>query len=284
MPFLQILVGHLLPLIKPDEEIVLIDGDSTDGSKEYLQGLYNEGKIHHFVSESDQNQAHGWNKGFLRARGIIVKKLIDDDVHDLDAIRKCRDFMLANPDIDICISNNMESNLLNPGETGETGRLKYYRQWKAGQSKAFTFSDVTMLIRRSSLSFIGLYDAQFKMIDWEYSLRASYLGARIAYYTGCNALAVSTPGNVSSTATRELFRKEQLIGRVKYEYAGDGADISFFSRIKIWLGKICYNLRTTKLSAAAAELPATDEIEGIYSAYYQKLEGRNKAIAGEFIV
>jgi len=283
LPFLKILFAHLLPVLNPDEEIVVVDGDSTDGSKEYLRGLYDESKIHQFISEPDKNQAHGWNKGFLMAGGTIIKKLIDDDVHDLNAIRKCRDFMLAKPEIDICISNNMESRLVNPGQTGETGRLSYYRQWKAGQSKTFTFSDVSMLIRRSSLSFIGLYDTQFKMLDWEYSLRCSYLNAKIAYYTGFNSLSVGTPGNVSSTATRELFRKEELIGKTKYEYPGDGSDISTWSRIKIWLGKTYYHLKNKKTSLLDPGLPAADDLESIYSSYYQMLEDRNKAGDWTFI-
>src|SRR5258707_2805983 len=96
LTFLKILFAHLLPVLKPDEEIVVVDSKSTDGSAEYLQDLFSSKKIHQFTSEPDKNQAHGWNKALLMAKGTIIKKLIDDDVHNISAIRECRDFMLQN--------------------------------------------------------------------------------------------------------------------------------------------------------------------------------------------
>jgi glycosyltransferase involved in cell wall biosynthesis len=284
LPFLKVLLDKVLPQLTSGEEMIVIDGGSTDGSAEYLAQLHGAGKIHQFVSEPDRNQAHGWNKGFLMAKGTIIKKMIDDDVHDIDSIRKCRDFMLAHPEIDICISNSMESRLGDPGKAGIESRLPYYQQWKAGQTKTFTFGDVTMLVRRSSLSFIGLYDTQFKMIDWEYSLRCSYLNARIAYYTGYNSLSVTTPGNISSTATNELMKLEAAIGKAKYGYPGDGSDINTYSRIKIAIGKTYQQLsgKNPKQDNITA-LPAETKLREHYSHYYTQLEEQNRAGEWEFI-
>src|ERR1700712_1352900 len=92
LSFLKITLEKLISVLQPDEEIVVVDGNSTDGAKEYLQQLFSEGKIHQYVSEPDRNQAHGWNKAMLIAKGILIKKIIDDDVHDYEAIGRCRDF------------------------------------------------------------------------------------------------------------------------------------------------------------------------------------------------
>lgn len=281
--FLKILLPKVIDNLQPDEEIVVVDGNSADGSKEYLQQLFNKGKIHQFISESDKNQAHGWNKALLMARGTIIKKLIDDDVPDFKAIRKCCDLMLANTAIDICISNQLESKLTDPAIIEITGRLHQYTQWKNGFVKSFTFSDVAMLVRRSSLSFLGLYDTQFKMMDWEYSLRVSYLQAKIAYYTGYNSLAVDTPGNVTSTATRELRKFEGKIGKLKYSYAGDNANISLFSNIKIWLGIIWHRLTPSKKSDILNIMPLDAELKNSYSFFYQKLDEYNNSGDFEFI-
>jgi len=281
--FIKILLPRLIENIKPDEEIIVVDGNSTDGAKEYLQKLYENGKIHQFVSEPDRNQSEGWNKGLLIAKGIIIKKLIDDDVHDYTAIRKCCDFMLTNAGIDICISNHLAFSLSGTTKPDITGRLPEYKRWKSGLIKTFTFSDVSMLVRRSSLSFLGLYDTQFKMMDWEYSLRMSWLQARIAYYTGYNSLSVSTPGNVTSTATKKLLKYEGEIGRVKYGYPGDHADISFYSKLKVWLGNTYYNLKNKKVSAVSAQLPPVDEMEKIYTSYYSELARANAAGDWQFI-
>jgi glycosyltransferase involved in cell wall biosynthesis len=275
--FLRITLEILVNELQPNEEIVVVDGNSSDGTKEYLQQLFEEGKIHQFISEPDRNQAHGWNKALLMAKGTIIKKIIDDDVHDFKAIRRCGDFMLANPEIDICISNCLGSNLIDPGKIETASRLPYFMKWKSGVSKTFTFSDVSMLVRRSSLSFVGLYDTQFKMMDWEYSLRASYLQARIAYYTGYNSLAVNTPGNVTSTATRQLFKTEENIGRAKYRYAGDSADISLYSHIKIWMGKTMYKLSAQKKEPAnLTAAPPANQLEQIYASFYKKLGEYNE--------
>ncbi|MGZ3757423.1 MAG: glycosyltransferase family 2 protein [Mucilaginibacter sp.] len=275
LPFLRILFNELLPQLKTDEEIVVIDGDSTDGTIEYLEQLLKEQKIHQYKSEPDRNQAEAWNKGMLMARGTIIKKLIDDDVHDFKAIRKCCDFMLLHPEIDVCISDTLECDLQSPEQITQASRLPWFLNWKAGNVKSFTFGDVYLLIRRSSLGFIGLYDTQFKMIDWEYSLRISFLGAKIAYYTGFNSLSVATPGNVTSTATQQQLRYEETIGKLKYNYAGDGADISFYSRIKITIGTLLAKGRSkTKIVPLTSPI-CPDELENIYAALYKKLSDQN---------
>jgi glycosyltransferase involved in cell wall biosynthesis len=74
LPFLKITLGRLISNLQPSEEIVVVDGNSTDGAKEYLQQLFADGRIHQFISEPDHNQAHGWNKAMLMARGTIIKK------------------------------------------------------------------------------------------------------------------------------------------------------------------------------------------------------------------
>ena len=78
LPHLKITLAKLIAELQPDEEVVVVDGNSTDGAKEYLQQLFEQGKIHQFVSESDRNQAHGWNKAMLMANGTIIKKIIEN--------------------------------------------------------------------------------------------------------------------------------------------------------------------------------------------------------------
>jgi glycosyltransferase involved in cell wall biosynthesis len=281
LPFLKIILERLMNELQQNEEIIVVDGDSTDGAREYLQQLFEEGKIQQFISEPDRNQAHGWNKALLMAKGAIIKKLTDDDVHDFAAIRKCSDFLVANPDVDVCISNHLESDLANPAKVGISGRLPQFTRWNDGLEKTFTFSDVSMLLRRSALSFLGLYDTQFKMMDWEYALRITYLEATIAYYTGCNSLAVGTPGNVTSTGTKDLFMFEEGIGKVKYGYEGDSSDISLYSKIKIRLGKIRYRLLNQETASTDLnDLPSEAELKQIYSFYYDKLDEYNRE--GEF--
>ncbi len=281
LPFLKILFNNFFNQISNDEEIIVIDGNSTDGSKEYLQELYNDGIIHQFLSEPDKNQAHGWNKGMLLAQGKVIKKIIDDDVHSYIAIQQCKKYMLDNPEIDICISDNLETQLLASESISCSTRKEQFLAWKSGRTKSFTFSDMSMLIRRSSLSFIGLFDTQFRMLDWEYSLRCSFLQAKIAYYSGYNTLAVSTPGNITSTTPKSLLSLEGKIGQIKYNYIGDRSEISPLSRLKIFIGKLI-GYRKPQIAHKQLDEKFIPDLLQTYQSLYQQLEKQNQEGSFDF--
>jgi glycosyltransferase involved in cell wall biosynthesis len=264
LPFLKITLGKLLDELQPDEEIVVVEGNSTDGSGEYLQQLFEKGKIHQLVSEPDRNQAHAWNKAMLMAKGTIIKKIIDDDVFCYKSIRKCKNYMLQNPSIDVMISNELGSSLANFKNITRFSRLPQFEKWSKGLAASFTFGDANMLIRKSSLAYIGLYNTSYIMMDWEYSLRISYLKGNIAYYAGYNALSVAHPQTVTSLRNHKLAREQGKRGCVFYEYVGDSAEISLWSKIKIEAGR---RLKTAKSNDSAKDNPLED-ISTIYNYYY----------------
>jgi len=266
--------------LQADEEIVVVDGNSTDGSKHYLQTLFNEGKIHQYISEPDKNQAHAWNKAMLMAKGDIIKKIIDDDVFCYKAIRECKNFMLQNPAIDVVISNDLGTSLHDYKNIQKLSRLPQFKKWEKGLSPSFTFGDVHLLIRRSSLAHIGLYNTAFVMMDWEYSLRISYLKANIAYYTGYNALSVGHPQTVSSLKNKKLTEEQGKRGCVFYEYEGDGAEIRPWSKIKIYAGKRLKPL--TAKGIKTADQPVED-IGAVYDYLYRYISELNNSQDFTFI-
>ncbi|HWZ16320.1 MAG TPA: glycosyltransferase [Mucilaginibacter sp.] len=274
LPFLRITLEKLVNELLPDEEIVVVDGNSTDGSKAYLQKLFDEGKIHRFISEPDKNQAHAWNKAMLMAKGIILKKVIDDDVFYYHAIRKCKDFMLANPLVDVIISNDLGANLYDYKNIQKTTRRPQFEKWKNGIDPSFTFGDVHMLIRRASLAYIGLYNTSFIMMDWEYSLRISYLQACIVYYTGYNALSVAHAQSVSSLKNTAMITEQGKKGAGFYEYKGDRHEISLWSKIKIQAGKW---LKSKKESGVIVKDEPAEEMGFIYNYLYDHIAEVNNA-------
>ena len=280
LPFLRITLEKLLLEVLPDEEIVVLDGNSTDGTKEYLQGLYEAGKIHQFISEPDKNQAHGWNKTMLLAKGILIKKIIDDDVFCYPAIRECKNYMLVNSQIDVCISNDLGSNISNPTNIEKYSRYAYYTRWNKKEIPSFTFGDVHLLLRRTSLAYIGLYNTDFVMMDWEYSLRISYLKANITYYTGYNALSVFHPGTVSANKNTIDLEREGEVGKLLYRYKGDGADIPLWSRIKIFIGKLV--LPAKKEATTNEENKPKTDIGVSYALFYEYIDNLHNSAEGEF--
>ena len=280
LPFLKITLGRLLKEILPGEEIVVVDGTSTDGTKEYLQLLLEQNKIHQYISEPDKNQAHGWNKALLMAKGTIIKKIIDDDVFCYSAIRKCSDYMLQNPAIDVMLSNDLNSNLDDHKNITQSSRLAQFEKWNIGELPSFTFGDVHILIRKSALAYIGLYNTSFTMMDWEYSLRISYLKANIAYYTGYNALSVAHPQSITSLKDTDKITKQGKRGEVFYEYAGDDTDISLWSKIKIFIGT---RLPSLKPGIADKKAITVENVVSIYEHYYEHINQLNDSLQATFI-
>lgn len=65
-------------------EHIVIDGGSTDGTKELLER--NRGKLAVLISEPDNGIGDAWNKGLRRATGEIIGILNADDYYDPAAI------------------------------------------------------------------------------------------------------------------------------------------------------------------------------------------------------
>ena len=279
--FLKISLKYLLENIAEDEEVVVVDGNSNDGTQDYLSSLFQQCKIHQYISESDTNQAHGWNKAILLARGELIKKVIDDDIFCFSAIRDCKQFMLDNPSKDICISDTLGTNLADHKNISKESRLKQYLDWKNGITKSFTFGDVSLLLRKSSISYLGLYDTSFVMLDYEYSLRASYLRSNIAYYTGFNAMSIFNPDSISSNVTSDILKLESKRANPMYEYGGDGKEISLFSKIKIFIGKSLYKLKKWNTTHPTRNIDSSYDLDSIYDFCYQYINNINKN--GEFL-
>lgn len=69
-------------------EIVVVDGASTDGTRELLERNAREGKVDDFISEPDRGIYEAWNKAIRRSRGRWISFLGCDDVyHDAASLR-----------------------------------------------------------------------------------------------------------------------------------------------------------------------------------------------------
>jgi glycosyltransferase involved in cell wall biosynthesis len=273
LPYLKQTLEKLISVLEADEEIVIVDGNSTDGTKLYLQRLYEDGKITKLISEPDRNQAHGWNKALLMAEGIFLKKIIDDDVFDYSEIRKSAAYLMEHPEADVLVSNDLSVNFLSSDHVSHNSRLSYFLDWKAGKTTSFTFSDVNILIRRSALSLIGLFNTTFTMLDWEYALRMTSYRVNLVYYTGYNAMSVTTPQNITSLVSKKTLKKEGEIGKALYGYLGDGNDITYWSKFKVFVGK---QLFSEKQSKAENIKPTEEEIKATYNQLYQKIAEINQ--------
>ena len=85
------------------------------------------------------------------------------------------------------------------------------------------------------------------------------------------AMGIDTPGNVTSETSKHTLMREGVIGKLLYEYAGDGSDISNWSKVKIAIGK---SLDKIKKKGVNKENPIAElkNQESLYNSFYETLK------------
>jgi glycosyltransferase involved in cell wall biosynthesis len=168
-PFLKEILDDLVLHKECDEEIIVIDSGSSDGTVEYLKRMMFDRKVDYFVSEPDEGEAHGFNKGIVQARGKYIKLLSDDDVFDWHRIRGIKHWLFENS-VSLVFSNGLGNT-----KHDKVVSLAYeedFMEWTK-YGNAFAFCGLGLFIRRDALPLIGYLNPVFKRVDAEYSLRAT---------------------------------------------------------------------------------------------------------------
>jgi glycosyltransferase involved in cell wall biosynthesis len=201
----------LLAAVQPDEEIVIVDGASSDGTVEYLQTLYNEKHIHKFLSEPDRGEAHGTNKAILISSGELIKFITDDDVFYWSNIQKCKEFMLSHSEIDILGTEGADAdwNLRKPAFRNGHYQVQF-KDWLSN-GKPFEFGGLGIMIRRNSLPILGLFHTGFIRMDLEFTLRVTSIPANLAWFTGCTFVRLGNPSSNFSKYHKLMLSEEDRL-------------------------------------------------------------------------
>jgi glycosyltransferase involved in cell wall biosynthesis len=242
LPYLKGTLEDLITNKKFDEEILVADGDSNDGTKEYLQKLKDAGKIDYFLSEKDFGLAHALNKLCLKAKGQLIKYLSDDDAFDFDVIKTCKTFMLNHPEIDLI---NTEGGSLNNPYKAVTEKdpkqivraLNYlcrFKQWKR-DNKPFSFCDLGVMFRTSSLPIVSMWNPLFPGPDIEFSLRVSAGKSKLAWYAGYSYVNISNPKSISLT---QMKKTANLKERLDKFYLDKNPENLVTQKLKILLNRL----------------------------------------------
>jgi glycosyltransferase involved in cell wall biosynthesis len=222
LPYLKVVMNELIKNCQNDEEIIITDGGSTDGTKEYLKELYNQGKIHKYISEKDWGEGHGFNKGIMMAGGKLIKLLSDDDVFCFDVIRRCKEYMLIHPEIDALNTHGGWYDLSrdNDIEVFTEVYLSSLQQWKE-TGKPFAFCMLGIMLNKNSLPLLGLLNPSIVRADAEYSLRITSLKIRLAWYTGVSYVRILNNDSNSVVHSRKIQEETMRLNNF-YNVSIDG--------------------------------------------------------------
>jgi glycosyltransferase involved in cell wall biosynthesis len=175
-------IVHWRALKGEDDELIVIDGDSTDGTYEVLKE--EEGAlIDLLVHEPDRSESDALNKGFTKAHGSLIKIITDDDIFYPDALERAYAAMMEYPDIDILITGGERAIA---GASGEKLRTINY-QWFDERTSVNSVESIVGLcgigiaIRTASLARLGAINPDHYLADTSLLLQAHLGGADIRF-------------------------------------------------------------------------------------------------------
>lgn len=245
-------IASVLAQSSSEFEFLIIDGDSTDGSKELITGL-NESKSKidiTTISEKDSGIYNAMNKGIKLAHGEYVHFLNSGDWIENDkVVENMISEIGKHKHPDILIGNKI---MVRPD-----GKVKKCTNDKSPVS-VYTFYRGTIehtsaYIRRRLFDEYGLYDEQLKIVsDWKWYLQVVGLGKAEVTFVDCYVSCFDTTGISSTNKVLEMKERRQVLEQllplgILMDYDCYSFDIVQMERLKrypiiykmIWLVERC---------------------------------------------
>lgn len=249
----------------PELEYVVMDGGSTDGTKNILETY--DSAIHYWVSEPDKGQADAIFRGFERASGEIIGWLNSDDFLLPDALEKVAVFFAANPDVDCVVGG-----CLLVDEGGELIKEKNRPQYFLGLKQDFSkllfwetgFCQPASFWRRDAFFRVGGFDRDLRFcFDYDLFLR---LATEKPFGVIMDFLACFRHHGESKTSTlSEVCEKEKTEVRMRHGLNETPAPIRYLRRRKyVWAES--YRKRLMELKRRIGKLQVPDVSEDMKNA------------------
>lgn len=197
----------VLSQTRTDFEYVVVDGASTDGSKDVIRRFAAQfGERMKWVSEPDTGIYNAMNKGIRMAEGEYLEFLNSGDfLASEDVVEKMYEALDKNS-----FPTVLYGNMLKDMSNGTIFRDKCF----AGQEISFlgfyigTLNHSPAYINRDLFNKYGLYDESLKIVsDWKWYLEAIILGGEKPVYTDIDVTVFDMNG-ISET-NKALDKQER---------------------------------------------------------------------------
>ncbi len=165
----------------PNFEVVVVDGGSTDGTREIIRE-YADPRVRPIFSEKRLGIKEGRNLLFKEARGEFLTFLDSDDVYLPEKVAEEAAFLEAHQDY---AAVYCDIRYFFDGAPGKFYRHRY--TFHSGDifrellTRMF-ITNTAVMFRRSVYDALGGYDETLGMVeDWEYFLRMAHAGHKIGF-------------------------------------------------------------------------------------------------------
>jgi glycosyltransferase involved in cell wall biosynthesis len=220
-----------------DFEYIVVDGGSTDGSKELIERLtINDKRLTKWVSEKDNGIYHAMNKGIRMAQGEYIQILNSSDtLVDNQVVEKMlTQFSILNSQFSILYGNMLKvvGNKL-VCDKGFAGRQPTLFDFYQG-----TLNHSPVYIRRDLFEKYGYYDEQLKMAsDWKWYVQAIVLGGEPLAYADIDVVYFDMTGvssvNFEKAKAEKYEELSKMLPKTVFEdYKQYASHIEMMKRLK----------------------------------------------------
>ena len=194
-----------------DFEYIIVDGDSTDASKEII-ARYDSFPTHPYrwISEKDNGIYHAMNKGIQLASGDFIQFLNSGDTLVTQDVTKR--MLEVIPDNCNVFYGNMLKQLPKRiiMDKGFEGRLPTMMDFYTG-----TLNHSPAYIKRSLFETYGLYDESLKIVsDWKWYLQVIVLNGVIPEYKDLDVSLFDMNGISNINSQLEKTERKQVIAEI----------------------------------------------------------------------
>jgi len=188
-----------------DVELVVIDGGSTDGTLQVLQGYADRLAV--LVSEPDRGIYDALNKGIAHASGEVVGFLHSDDLFADAAVLSTIAAAFADPETDAAYGDLLYVSKDDPGKVVRTWRSDAFSA--ARLARGWMPPHPTFYVRRAVYEQLGGYDTSYRIAaDYDCVLRLlGKGGVRAAYIP--EVLVKMRVGGASNRSLRNILQKSR---------------------------------------------------------------------------
>jgi glycosyltransferase len=152
----------------PNVELIVIDGGSTDGTLQVLQGYADRLEV--LVSEPDRGIYDALNKGIARASGEVVGFLHSDDLFADESVLSRISSAFADPAVDAAYGDLLYVRKDDPSRVVRSWRADAFTPAKL--ARGWMPPHPTLYVRRSVYDQHGVFDTSYRIAaDYDFVLR-----------------------------------------------------------------------------------------------------------------